>query len=162
MKIHIFTTGGTIDKIYFDASSEFRIGDPQVGEVLHEANVSFEYEVTQLMRKDSLDLTDADRAQIVAAVAASPCRHILVTHGTDTMVETGRRLREVAAKVIVMTGSMQPARFRTTDAIFNIASAIVAVQVLAPGVYIAMNGSVFEAHKVRKNRERRRFEPLEH
>ena len=161
MKIHIITTGGTIDKVYFDATSDFQIGEPQVGEVLHEANVNFEFEITQLMRKDSLDLTDADRQEIHAAVAGSPYRHIVVTHGTDTMVQTGRTLREIADKVIVMTGSMQPARFRTTDAIFNIASAVIAAQVLAPGVYIAMNGCVFEAHRVRKNRERRQFELID-
>ncbi|MFZ7124961.1 MAG: asparaginase domain-containing protein [Desulfobacterales bacterium] len=161
MTITIITTGGTIDKIYFDDLSEFQVGDPQIGTVLKEANVSTPYRIFPLMRKDSLDLTDEDRGRIRDAVIAEPNRRIVITHGTDTMVETAKVLRNISGKVVVLTGAMQPARFRMTDAIFNIASAITAVQLLDPGVYIAMNGCIFDADKVRKNRRKNRFEPIE-
>ena len=160
MKIQIFTTGGTIDKIYFDQKSEFQIGDPQIAEVLREANVTIEFEVTPLMRKDSLDLTDADRSLIYDAVAESPHRHIVVTHGTDTMIETAKVLQQTPDKVIVLTGAMQPAKFRFTDAVFNIGSAVTATQILPTGVYIAMNGRIFDPLKSKKNRNANRFETI--
>ena len=160
MQIHIFTTGGTIDKIYFDAKSAFEVGDPQVIEVLREANVTVEYQVTPLMRVDSLDMTAADRALIHAAIAGDPCPHIVVTHGTDTMAVTAQALQDIPDKTIVFTGAMQPAKFRMTDAVFNIASAITAAQTLPPGVYIAMNGQVFQAGHVRKNVAENRFEGI--
>lgn len=160
MNIKIFTTGGTIDKIYFDAKSQFQIGEPQIGEVLLEANVTIQCDVVPLMRKDSLDLTDEDRRLIHDAIAADPCAHVVVTHGTDTMTVTAQAVRDIPDKTIVFTGSMQPARFRTTDAVFNIASALTAVQLLSPGVYIAMNGRIFEADKVWKNVEAHRFEAV--
>ena len=158
MTIHILTTGGTIDKVYHDALSAFEVGAPQIGEVLHRSAVTFEWKVTTLMKKDSLDLTDADRDRIVEAVAASPWRHVLVTHGTDTMVDTARRLQAIPDKVVVLTGSMQPARFHESDAIFNIGYAVAAVQILPPGVYIAMNGRVFLGDHCRKNRSEGRFD----
>ncbi len=158
--IKIITTGGTIDKIYFDEKSEFQVGEPQIGEVLREANVTIDYEIKSLLRKDSLEMTDADRQLIYEAIAQDEARHFLVTHGTDTMAETGRFLESLTGKVVVMTGAMQPARFRLTDAVFNIACAITAVQLLPDGVYIAMNGRMFEASKVRKNVAENRFELL--
>lgn len=158
MRIKIIATGGTIDKIYFDALSAFHVGEPQVGEVLSRANVGFEYEVVGLMRKDSLDLTDADRRLIRATIEASAERHFVVTHGTDTMAQTAQFVQDVPGKVIVFTGAMQPARFRQTDAVFNIASAVTAVQLLAPGAYIAMNGRVLAAADAVKNRVAGRFE----
>ena len=158
MKIKFFTTGGTIDKVYFDAKSEFEVGQPQVMEILKDANIVFEYEIESILRKDSLDLTEADRHLIRTTVEHDPCRFIVVTHGTDTMVDTGRALRRIPGKTIVLTGSMQPARFRSTDAVFNIGLAIGAVQSLPPGVYIAFNGRMFDPHRTRKNRERNCFE----
>jgi L-asparaginase len=158
MKIKIITTGGTIDKIYFDDKSEFQVGEPQVGEVLKEANVTADYEIISLMRKDSLHLTDEDRALICDAIRSDANRRFIVTHGTDTMTVTAKELQKIPDKIIVMTGAMQPAKFRLTDAIFNIASAFTAVQLLSPGVYIAMNGRIFEAHQVKKNPEQKRFE----
>jgi L-asparaginase len=160
LKIRIFTTGGTIDKIYFDQVSEFQVGEPQIGEVLREAGVAFAYEIEPLLRKDSLDLTDDDRALIRQAVAAAAERHILVTHGTDTMIETALALQGIAGKTIVLTGALQPARFRQTDAVFNIAAAAMAVQLLPAGAWVVMNGRVFAPEKVRKNREGNRFEEL--
>jgi L-asparaginase len=157
-KIRIFTTGGTIDKIYFDRVSEFQVGEPQIGEVLREAGVSFAYEIESLLRKDSLDLTAGDRKFIRQAVAAAAERNILVTHGTDSMIETALALQGIPGKIIVLTGALQPARFRQTDAVFNIAAAVMAVQLLPEGVWVVMNGRVFTPEKVRKNREGNRFE----
>ena len=158
MKLVIFTTGGTIDKVYFDAKSEFEVGEPQIGHILREAMVGFEFEVRSLFQKDSLDMTDADRARIREAVESCDATHVLITHGTDTMADTAAALESIAGKTIVLTGALSPARFRSTDAVFNIGMAVAAVQAMSPGVYVAMNGLVFRAGHVRKNRDRNRFE----
>jgi L-asparaginase len=155
--IDIFTTGGTIDKVYFDALSEYQIGPTALPDILAENNVLVPHQVTQLMRKDSLDITDADRAMIHAAVLASGNTQILVTHGTDTMVQTGRMLADVCGKTIVLTGAMQPATLRASDADFNVGFALAAVQTLPPGVYIAMNGQVFDPVHAKKDRASSRF-----
>lgn len=160
MKIKFFTTGGTIDKVYFDARSEYQVGAPQVTEILKEANVAFEYEVVPVLQKDSLDMTDADRQTIRQAVEADLCERIVITHGTDTMVDTAKWLLGIAAKTIVFTGAMEPARSRYTDATFNVGCAIAAVQTLSAGVYIAMNGRVYPASHARKNYDTRRFEEM--
>ena len=159
MKINIITTGGTIDKIYFDAKSDYQVGEPVIGELLKRMDVGFEFEVTSVLRKDSLDLTNEDRQLIVDHVKACDSDYVLVTHGTDGMVETGKWLREQAPeKRIVMTGALQPAAFRETDAIFNIGSALGALQAVEPGAYIAMNGQLFDSSKVVKNVAANRFE----
>jgi L-asparaginase len=159
--ISIIAVGGTIDKVYFDAKSVYEVGPPNIEKVLAELNLSISYRVTSLMRKDSLDLTDADRTLLAAAVAQDSCLRILITHGTDTMVETAKALRSIAGKTIVLTGALEPALFKTSDAVFNIGCALGAVQVLPPGVYIAMNGRIFAGDKVRKNLGRNRFEELD-
>lgn len=156
--VEVFTTGGTIDKVYFDANSEFEIGDSLVEELLAESNIRGGFSVTGLMRKDSLEMTDEDRAAVRTAVSRCAAEHVLITHGTDTMVETGRALSSVTGKTIVLTGAMQPARMRRSDAAFNIGFAWAAVRLLPHGVYIAMNGEVFEAGSVRKNLKAQRFE----
>jgi len=158
MRIKFFTTGGTIDKVYFDAKSEFEVGPPQVLEVLKDAHVAFEYDIESILRKDSLDMTDADRQLICQRVANEVCPRIVITHGTDTMVQTARALGGIVGKTVVLTGSMQPARFRVTDAVFNIGAALGAVQSLAAGVYIVMNGSIFDPQRTRKNLEKNCFE----
>lgn len=158
MNIQIFTTGGTFDKVYYDALSDFQIGEPMAPEILREAAVTFEFAVESLMKKDSLELTDADRALIRAKVAACPARHILITHGTDTLTQTAEVLRDLPGKVILFTGAMQPARMRSTDAPFNLGVAIGALQCLGDGIYVAMSGRIFEAGKVKKNRAAGRFE----
>ena len=159
-KLRIFTTGGTIDKVYFDAKSDYEVGEPQIGDILREMGVPFKFEITSLMRKDSLDMTDADRAAIRDAVAKDQAARVLITHGTDTMTETAAALAGLKGKTIVLTGALNPAKFRGSDAIFNIGGAVAAAQTLAPGVYIFMNGRVFDAPKVRKNREKNRFEDI--
>lgn len=160
MQIEIFTTGGTIDKVYFDAKSTFEVGEPQILEVLREANLSLEYQVTPLMRKDSLELNDGDRERVRQAVQNSAASQIVITHGTDTMTATALSLGEIKDKTIVLTGAMQPARFRFTDAVFNIASAMMAAQTMPAGVYIVMNGRVFNPKTTRKNVEMNRFEEI--
>ncbi len=160
MKIKFLTTGGTIDKVYFDAKSEFEVGPPQVLEMLKEANANFEFEVKSILQKDSLDLTDEDRQLIRQQVEAEPCTRIVITHGTDTMVRTAQALLGVPLKTIVLTGSLQPARFRVTDAVFNVGCAIGAVQSLPPGVYLAMNGRVLDPRRAKKNLDKNRFEEM--
>ena len=157
-KLLIITTGGTIDKIYFDDKSDYQIGEPQISQILNAMNVAFDFEVMALMRKDSLHLGDADRKLIHAAVAASDARHVLITHGTDTMVDTAAELADLEDRTIVLTGALNPARFRDSDAIFNIGCAVGAVQSLQAGVYIAMNGKVWDPKEVRKNVRQNRFE----
>lgn len=159
-KLLIITTGGTIDKVYFDDMSDYQIGDPQIGAILEHMQVAFDFEVNALMRKDSLHFTDADRTAICEAVRASDVKHILITHGTDTMVKTALMLSDVDDKTIVFTGALNPARFRDSDAVFNIGCAVGAVQSLAPGAWIAMNGCVWDPRKVRKNRGQNRFEAV--
>ena len=157
-KLLIITTGGTIDKIYFDDKSDYQVGEPQISQILHAMHVAFDFEVTALMRKDSLHITDRDRSLIRATVEASNCSHILITHGTDSMKATAEALDGIDDKTIVLTGALNPARFRDSDAVFNIGCAIGAVQALEPGVYIAMNGKVWIPDEVRKNVRANRFE----
>ncbi|TDK21755.1 asparaginase [Luteimonas aestuarii] len=154
----IVTTGGTIDKIYFDDKSDYQIGDPQIGRMLDELGVAFRYTVIPIIRKDSLHITAEDRELIRATVAAQPARHVLITHGTDSMVETAKVLSTLDGKTIVLTGALSPARFRGSDAEFNIGCAVGAVQSLPPGAYIAMNGRIWDPAKVRKNVDANRFE----
>jgi len=154
----IVTTGGTIDKIYFDDKSDYQIGDPQITETLRAMNVTLRFEVNPLMRKDSLHFTDEDRQLIRATIEASPIRHVLITHGTDTMVQTARALAGLEGRTIVLTGALHPARFRDSDAVFNIGCALGAVQCLKAGVWIVMNGRVWDPDKVTKNRDRNQFE----
>ncbi len=158
MSVRIITTGGTIDKVYFDAKSSFQVGEPQIAELLAEANVGAPFAVTPLLRKDSLELDDADRSLIAEQVAAAAETRVLITHGTDTMVETARALLGVEGKTVVLVGAMQPARLRVSDAFFNIGFAFAAVQLLPPGVYVAMNGRVFDPRSARKNVAAHRFE----
>ena len=158
MPIKVFTTGGTIDKVYFDARSNYEIGDPQIRVILDDVGVTVDVEVETLMRKDSLDLTDEDRALIAEHVRTDACDRILITHGTDTMAETARALGDTGDKVVVFVGSLSPARFKGSDAEFNIGFALAAVQLVPPGAYVAMNGHIFRADAVTKNRSANRFE----
>ena len=157
----IVTTGGTIDKVYFDDKSDYQVGEPQIGRILLELGVAFRFSVIPILRKDSLHITAADRELLRAAICAQPMRHVLVTHGTDTMVATAQVLASIADKTIVLTGALNPARFRGSDADFNIGTAVGAVQCLPAGVYIAMNGRVWNPSKVRKNVAANRFEALD-
>ena len=159
-KLLIVTTGGTIDKIYFDDMSDYQIGDPQIGQILELMHVGFEFEVKAMMRKDSLHLTEDDRRSIHSKIAASDASHVLITHGTDGMVKTALTLVDIPGKTMVLTGALNPARFRDSDAVFNIGCAVGALQALPYGAWIAMNGCIWDPRKVRKNRDKNRFESI--
>ena len=160
MHIRFVTTGGTIDKVYFDELSQFEVGESVLEHILREALVQFDWAVVPLMKKDSLQIEDADRRVLRDYIANDDATHYVITHGTDTMPETAEMLQSLKGRTIVLTGALTPARFRTTDAVFNVGMACAAVQALEPGVYIAMSGQVFRAGEVRKNREENRFEPV--
>ncbi len=155
--ILILTTGGTIDKTYFDALSEYQVGDSAIALLLGQARVALPFRIEEVCRKDSLELTDADRALIAERAREAPETRIVITHGTDTMTETAKVLAGVAGKTMVLTGALAPARFAESDAAFNLGMAVAAAQVAAPGVYIAMSGQVFDGLRVRKDRAAGRF-----
>ena len=161
MKITFLTTGGTIDKIYFDDKSKFTVGDSLIDKILSDGNVNLEYEIVPLMKKDSLDLSDDDRQVIYDRVRDAESTHIIVTHGTDTMAMTAEKLIDIPNKTVVLTGALTPARFQTTDAVFNMGMAVAAVQSHPHGIYVAMSGQIFDAGNVRKNAETQRFETLD-
>ncbi|MDR6788136.1 L-asparaginase [Sphingomonas sp. BE138] len=152
MSVLILTTGGTIDKLYFDALSEYQIGDSVVERLLKTARVAMPFRVRELLRKDSLELTDGDRALILTAILEAEEARIVITHGTDTMTDTARVLAGKTNKTIVLVGALAPARFADSDATFNLGMAFATAQVAGPGVWIAMNGTIFDGTKVRKDR----------
>ncbi len=158
MKIKFFAVGGTIDKVYFDALSTYEIGESNIEDILKNARVNFDYEVASLLKKDSLDMTDEDRDVIFKAIDSEPIDKIVITHGTDTMVETAKALKPIKNKTIVLTGAMEPAKFKTSDATFNIGSAVASVQTLSQGVYLSISGKVFSPDNVKKNRDLKQFE----
>lgn len=158
MKIAILTTGGTFDKVYFDANSEYSIGEPCISSILDEGNVMSDYRVQSILKKDSLDITHSEREIIKKSVIECEEERIIITHGTDTMVETAKFLEDIKEKTIVLTGAMQPARFKKTDAIFNSGFAYAAALSLENGVYIAMSGQIFNSNNVRKNIDLGKFE----
>jgi L-asparaginase len=156
--INFIAVGGTIDKVYFDALSKYEIGESNIHEILKDARINFEYEVTSILKKDSLDMTQKDRMIVHKRIKELSNDKIIITHGTDTMVETARTLKDIQNKVIVLTGAMEPARFKSSDAIFNLGLAVAAVQTLPAGVYIAISGQIFNPDKVSKNRDLKLFE----
>jgi len=157
--IRIVVTGGTFDKTYDEINGRLSFGSTHLPEMLRLGRSRVETTIETLMMIDSLDMTDADRARIVDACARSPEDRIVVTHGTDTMVETARAVAHgVAGKTVVLTGAMVPYAFGSSDGLFNLGSALSFAEVLPPGVYIAMNGQHFAWDRVRKNRETGVFE----
>jgi len=160
MFIRFITTGGTIDKIYFDAMSQFEVGESQVKHILTDGLAKFDYDIVSMFQKDSLELTGDDRQQLRDYIANDDAERYVISHGTDTMVDTANVLAGIPGKIIVLTGALSPARFKTTDAVFNVGMAVAAAQTVAHGVYLAMSGQVFEAGKVKKNRKENRFEKI--
>ena len=158
--LEILTTGGTIDKVYFDKTSNYEVGDPFVEELLHKMNVNISFNVKSLMRIDSLDMTDIHREEISNYIINSNVNNFLITHGTDSIVETAIYLKKISDKTIVLTGSLKPAIFIDNDAIFNVGSALTSAQILKNGVYIVINGQVFNPDNVRKNLEKNIFETI--
>jgi len=160
-RLRLLVTGGTFDKQYDELNGTLAFGQTHVQDVLARGRCRVNLAVEVLMLKDSLDLTDDDRARIVAAARASAERRIVITHGTDTMVESARALAAAAlGKTIVLTGAMVPYVFGSSDGLFNLGSALSFAQVLPEGVFVAMNGHCFPWDNVRKNRELGVFEPL--
>ncbi len=161
MPIRILVTGGTFDKLYDEISAKLYFKDTQVPEMLRLGRCRLDVSIRTVMMVDSLDMTDADRALIVDTCRRAPESRLVVTHGTDTMCETARVLADAATgKTIVLTGAMVPYAFGSSDGMFNLGSAMSFVQVLPPGVYVAMNGRCFAAEGVRKNRETGVFEEV--
>ncbi len=155
--ILVLTTGGTIDKLYFDALSEYRIGDSVVAGLLKLARVRHAFRVVEVMRRDSLEIDAADRTIIADSVRDADEHCIVITHGTDTMTLTAQALAAITGKTIVLVGALAPARFADSDAAFNLGMAFATAQVAPPGVYITMNGSVFPALEVVKDRSQGAF-----
>lgn len=160
MKIKIVTVGGTIDKVYFDQLSDYQVGVPGVKEILEDLPIQFEYEIESLMRKDSLDMTEEDRALVKKTVEESDASKILITHGTDTMIDTAKCLDVGPDKCVVFTGALAPAGFKTSDAEFNVGMAIGVLAGRDNGVHIVMNGCMFDPLTCRKNRDAQRFETV--
>jgi L-asparaginase len=175
MTLRVFVTGGTFDKEYDEINGRLDFGDTHLLEMLRRGRCELDLEVRTLMMVDSLDLTDADRETIADNCTRAPEDRIVITHGTDTMVETARVLAERLSgaageggveeggnvgKTVVLTGAMIPYAFGSSDGLFNLGSALSFAQVLPPGIYVAMNGRCFDWDNVRKNRQTGRFEPL--
>ena len=157
--IRIFVTGGTFDKEYNEIEGKLLFKDTHLPQMLKLGRSRVKVEVRTLMMIDSLEMTDADREIILENCLKASEDRILITHGTDTMVETARVLgRAVSGKTILLTGAMVPFAFGSSDGLFNLGSALAFVQTLAPGVYLAMNGRYFPWDRVRKNRETGEFE----
>jgi L-asparaginase len=150
--ILVLTTGGTIDKQYFDALSAYQITESIIARLLEVAKVRVPFRIEEVMRKDSLDIGEADRAALVERVQAAEESRIIITHGTDTMTVSAEALQAIPGKTVVLVGALTPARFAESDAAFNLGMAFATAQVAAPGVYIAMSGQVFEAGSVVKDR----------
>lgn len=161
MTVRVFVTGGTFDKEYDELSGRLYFRNTHVDEMLRRGRCGLDVDVETLMMVDSLEMTDAQRAMIVRACRECEEDQIVITHGTDTMVETARAIAEgIEAKTVVLTGAMIPYAFGSSDGLFNLGSALSFVQSLPPGVYIAMNGKSFAWDDVRKNRDAGVFERL--
>ncbi|MBU3676065.1 MAG: asparaginase [Chitinophagaceae bacterium] len=161
MQIQLFITGGTFDKEYDLINGKLYFTNSHVAEILQRGRNTTDVQVTQLMMMDSLDMGEHERQQIVNACKNCTQNHIIITHGTDTMVETGKALlQEGLNKTIVITGAMIPYTFGSSDGLFNMGSAMAFVQTLPQGVYLAMNGRFYPANAVRKNKETGYFEAL--
>jgi L-asparaginase len=155
--IAVVTTGGTIDKLYFDSLSEYQVGESVVRKLLAIANVKYPFDIIEALRKDSLEMTDADRETLYQCVSGLKTQRIIITHGTDTMTATAARLASIQGKTIVLTGALTPARFSESDAPFNLGMAFATAQTAPPGIFIVMNGEVFPAAAVRKDRQAGKF-----
>jgi len=155
--IVVVTTGGTIDKLYFDSLSEYQVGESVVRKLLAIANVKYPFDVVEALRKDSIEITDIDRDEVYRCVAGLKTSRVIVTHGTDTMTATATRLAAIQGKTIVMTGALAPARFSESDAPFNLGMAFAVAQTSPHGVFIVMNGEVFPAGAVHKDRAAGKF-----
>ncbi len=160
MDLLLITTGGSMDKTNSTSQSSFVVGTPAATRILADAGITLDIEIREVVRRDSLDMTDNDRELIAEEIEKSGCRNIVVTHGTDSLAETGVYLERLKGFTIVLTGAMRPADFRSTDAEFNLGAAVTAARILPPGVYLAMNGRIFNPSRAMKNGELDMFEEI--
>lgn len=162
MKILCLQTGGTIDKDYprTNQGYAFEIDEPAIGRVLMAVNPGFEFEIVSLLKKDSLDISTEDRKRVSEFCQNTDYSKILITHGSDTLVETAKAIGEIKNKTIVLTGAYRPERFSNSDAAFNIGVAIGVLNMATQGTFIAMNGQAFKANECRKNESSGKFERL--
>lgn len=161
-KIRIIITGGTIDKEYKQPTDQLIFTRSHLPEMIMQSRITADLVTEELMLIDSLDMVEKDRQQVLYACQQSPEKRIIITHGTDTMVETAKVLAEadLKDKCIVLLGAMVPFTFKNSDALFNFGTAFAAVQTLTYGVFITMNGKIFDWDKVRKNLEKGEFEEV--
>lgn len=159
MKLTFLQTGGTIDKDYPKVTKgwAFEIADPAVNRILEKLNLPFEYEVFSVFKKDSQEITDEDRQALLKYCQNLENDKIIITHGTDTMIETGLFLKKITNKLIIITGAMRPEQFTNSDADLNIGMAIGAANILEKGIFIAMNGLVIPIEKAKRNLETGQF-----
>jgi L-asparaginase len=160
MKVLIIQTGGTIDKDYPEKNKgyAFEIDEPAAARILENAEAGFDYEIHSLLKKDSLDITDKDRAIIKAVCEQADLSKIIITHGSDTMAQTARFIGDIPGKTIVLTGAYRPERFTNSDAAFNLGVALGAINILKEGTFVAMNGKVMDPARCKKNKKTGRFE----
>ena len=159
--IQIFVTGGTFDKEYNELNGSLFFKDTHLPEMLEKGRSRLSVNIDTLLMKDSLEFNDIDRQLISSSCAAAAADRILITHGTDTMVQTAQYLAaQNLGKTIVLTGAMIPYKFGSSDGMFNLGSALAFLQILDPGVYISMNGKIFATNNVRKNLEKGEFETI--
>jgi len=159
MKIIFIQTGGTIDKDYPKTTSgyAFEITEPAVRRILQKVNPNFDFEIISILKKDSLDITEEDRKKIYETCQKAKGNRIVITHGTDTMIETAKKLSDIKNKVIILTGATRPEKFSDSDASFNVGTAIGAINILNDGVYIAMNGRIYPWNHAKRNSETGQF-----
>ena len=158
-KIIILVTGGTFDKEYNEITGKLYFNESHIKEMLELGRCKIEVGIKNLMLKDSLDMKDVDRKLILDACIQTSSDRIVITHGTDTMTETAKLLAEnIKNKTIIFTGAMIPYKFGSSDGLFNLGSALTAVQTLDKGVFIAINGNIFNWNEVRKNSKKGKFE----
>ena len=159
MKIVFVQTGGTIDKDYPTARKgyAFEIAEPAVRRILEKINPSFDFEIISILKKDSLDITEEDRMKILETCEKADSDKIIITHGTDTMIETAKILNKIRSKTIILTGAMKPEKFSDSDASFNVGTAVGAIPILKNGIYIAMNGKITSWGNVQRNLETGQF-----
>ena len=161
-KIKIFITGGTFDKEYNELTGELYFKNSHMYELLELGRCRLDVDIETLMMVDSIEMSKTERNYIIQKCIEEPIKQIVITHGTDTMVKTARILAEADIdKTIVLSGAMIPVRFGSSDGLFNMGSALSFVQILSPGVYIAMNGQIFNQENVRKNKKLGIFEEIE-
>ena len=159
MRIVFIQTGGTIDKDYprTQKGYAFEIKEPAVERILQKAHPNFDYKVIPLLKKDSQDITEQDRERIRETCESVDADKIVITHGTDTMLETAQKLNGIKNKVIILTGAIRPEKFVDSDASFNVGAAIGAINILSKGVYVALNGRIYPWNKVKRNKKTGQF-----